>query len=179
MARILFFLFLQTATRRCYQKKSFGRQKVKQTTFGIHSRITVTFTHMHMITFAQCTNPNGLRFWIPRLRFLISDTGFWILCQWKLGFGISIVSGIPYSASKISQISDSTCKNFPDYGVRIPLHAAKTKVPKNMNDFTQYTNCTNVGTVFVVHLIWRGKKLLVWLINENLKLILNNVLFQY
>ena len=35
-----------------------------------------------------------------------------------------------------------------------------------MNDFTQHTNCTNVGTVFVVHLIWRGKKLLVWLINE-------------
>ena len=84
----------------------------------------------------------------------------------ELGFGISIVSGIPYSTSKISQISDSTCKNFPDYGVRIPLHAAKTKVPKNMNDFTQYTNCTNVGTVFVVHLICRGKKLLVWSINE-------------
>ena len=112
-----FFFFLQTATRRCYPKKSFGRQKVKQTTFGIHSRITVTFTHMHMITFAQCTNPNGLRFWIPRLRFLISDTGFWILCQWNLDSGFQSLVGfrippakfprfrIPHA--KTSQITES------------------------------------------------------------------------
>ena len=121
MARILFFLSLQTATRRCYQKKSFGRQKVKQTTFGIHSRITVTFTHMHMITFAQCTNPNGLRFWIPRLRFLISDTGFWILCQWNLDSGFQSLVGFRIPPAK-----------FPDFG----FHMQKLPRLRSPNSLT-------------------------------------------
>ena len=90
----------------------------------------------------------------------IPDFRYWILdsLSVELGFGISIVSGIPDSTRKIYQISDSTSKNFPDYGVRISLHASNTSVPKNMSNFTQYTYCTNIGTVFVVHLIWREKK---------------------
>ena len=85
--------------------------------------------------------------------FLAVDPGFWILCQWNFlsGFQTLVVLRIPWvisripevkfpgfripqakssrtldSTSKISRIQDSTSKNFPESGIRIPLHGATT-----------------------------------------------------
>ena len=87
------------------------------------------------------------------LEFLAVDPGFWILCQWNFlsGFQSLVVLRIPWvisripeakfpgfripqakssrtldSTSKISRIQDSTSKNFPESGIRIPLHGATT-----------------------------------------------------
>ena len=84
---------------------------------------------------------------------LAVDPGFWILCQWNFlsGFQSLVVLRIPWvisripeakfpgfripqakssrtldSTSKISRIQDSTSKNFPESGIRIPLHGATT-----------------------------------------------------
>ena len=64
--------------------------------------------------------------WIP-------DSNYWIpdLFQWNFdsGFGLLVGFRIPTPVfripqAKISKISDSKCKNFPDSGIRIPLHGA-------------------------------------------------------
>ena len=63
----------------------------------------------------------SLGFWIPRPRFQIPDTGFWILDSLlvELGFRIPIVSGIPDSLSLIqNSTKDSTSKHFRDSGFR-------------------------------------------------------------
>ena len=79
-----------------------------------------------------------LGFWIPRRGFRIPITGFQIFfsgtwipdsnCQWDSGF-LLLYSGFQgpgfrIPQTKISKIPDSKCKNFPDSGIRIPLHGA-------------------------------------------------------
>ena len=54
------------------------------------------------------------------------------LCQWKLGFRIQIVSGIPDS---LSSISDCTSTNFPDF--KFSLHGAINSSGKRRNRLTQ------------------------------------------
>ena len=83
-----------------------------------------------------------LGFWIPRRGFRIPITGFQIFfsgtwipdsnCQWYSGF-LLLYSGFQgpgfrIPQTKISKIPDSKCKNFPDSGIRIPLHGATVKV---------------------------------------------------
>ena len=50
-----------------------------------------------------------------------------MLCQWNWDSGL--YSGIPdslrcFSQAKIPRIPDSTCRNFPDFGIRIPFYGA-------------------------------------------------------
>ena len=68
------------------------------------------------------------------LIFYIPRRGFRILCQLTLVPGFQIpwaVFRIPkpriprISQAKLSLVSDSTSKAFPDSGIRIPLHGAK------------------------------------------------------
>ena len=62
--------------------------------------------------------------WIPDSRYKITD-----LFQWNLDsrFQLSVGLRIPTAVLWIprSRIPDSTCKNFPDSGIRILLHGAK------------------------------------------------------
>ena len=50
------------------------------------------------------------------------DSGFKVL--YSRPFSVEFRFGIPYAVLRIqkSRILDSTCKNFPDSGIRIPLH---------------------------------------------------------
>ena len=74
--------------------------------------------------------------WILDLTPWIPDSNYWIpdLFQWNFdsGFGLLVGFRIPTPVfripqEKISKIPDSKCKNFPDSGIRIPLHGATTR----------------------------------------------------
>ena len=76
--------------------------------------------------FAPCKGiQDSLGFWILCCGFRISGTGFQSLSV-GLGFGIPVVSVIPHSLRCISdskaQDSGFHKKNFPDSGIRIPVH---------------------------------------------------------
>ena len=89
--------------------------------------------------FAPCKGiQDTLGFWIPRRGFRIPFTGFQIFlggtwipdsnCYWDSGF-LHLYSGFQgpgfrIPQAKISKIPNSKCKNFPDSGIRIPLHGA-------------------------------------------------------
>ena len=78
--------------------------------------------------------------WILDSTPRISDSRYWIAdsLSVELRFRIPIVSGIrtpkavfqmtkpriPDSTREVSCISDSTSRNFPESGIRIPLHGA-------------------------------------------------------
>ena len=85
---------------------------------------------------------DSLGFWILHRGFRIPSTWLWILYQWNLNSGFQSLVGfrIPWRVFGIPKprISDSTTqfpgfqihKNFPDSGIRIPLHGAKTMTSK-------------------------------------------------
>ena len=58
--------------------------------------------------------------WILDSTLWIPDSRYWIRAE-EVGFQILIVSRIPDS---LSCIPVSTSQNFPDSGIRIPLHGA-------------------------------------------------------
>ena len=105
----------------CYQQK-------------VHIMFKLFFGYIDV---APCKGiQDTLGFWIPRRGLRIPITGFQIFfsrtwipdsnCQWDSGF-LHLYSGFQgpgfrIPQAKISKIPDSKCKNFPDSGIRIPLH---------------------------------------------------------
>ena len=113
---------------------------------------------------APCKGIQGtLGFWIPRRGFRIPFTGFQIFlggtwipdsnCYWDSGF-LHLYSGFQgpgfrIPQAKISKIPDTKCKNFPDSGIRIPLHGAK------------FSSGTNQKIVYPLHPNWNFREFVV------------------
>ena len=76
--------------------------------------------------FASC---NGMGKTILDYGFNVVDSGFQVLdstlCQWNMAILSLVGFRIPYAVFRIPakpRIPDSTSKNFPDSGIRIPSH---------------------------------------------------------
>ena len=81
--------------------------------------------------FAPCKGiQDSLGFWIPRRGFWIPDSNYRIpdLFQLNLDSGFQSLVGFrtPWAVFRVPRprIPDSTCENFPDSGIWIPLHGA-------------------------------------------------------
>ena len=88
--------------------------------------VCISFCSISVFIHTKCKGiQDSLGFWILCCGFQISCTGFQSLSM-GLGFGIPIVSVIPHSLWCISdskaQDSGLHKKNFPDSGIRIPVH---------------------------------------------------------
>ena len=117
--------------------------------FAVHDFVNnesgfIAFVVVVLFFFAPCKGiQDRIGFWIPCHGFCIPGNGFYSYSV-ELGFWIPIVCGIPefcelYSGfqsqgfriaqAKFSRISDSTNKNFPDLGIRIPSHRFFFTIP--------------------------------------------------
>ena len=79
-------------------------------------RNTLCLSPRFCISFDPCKEiQESLGFWISRRGFLISGTGFRILCPWNLDSGYQLSGGFQIPKPTIP---DSTSKNFADSGFR-------------------------------------------------------------
>ena len=108
---------------------------------GFIGSFDLPWSEWSRITDPDPNHPKAPHPWIPKTvlysgfhavdsEFQALDSGFWILCQWK-GFRSPIIRGIPHSLICIpdSKTQDFGFhkKNFPEFGIRIPLQGANQR----------------------------------------------------